>query len=103
MHSRSALLGAILAGVCAALTALSYASVGAREPAAGVPDLSGRWRLDVALSDREPALRGARRRGRHRARSRTKADKPDKADPSGGATRPAQTGRPAVSQPRSWW
>ena len=94
MRSGSAILGPILAGVCAALTALSDASA-AQGPAAGVPDMSGRWRLDAALSDREPAA-AAPSPAAGTAAKPEKADKPAKADPSG---RDAAANREAAGQP----
>lgn len=50
MHLRSTCLGLILA--VAVFVALPGSA--AQSPAAGVPDLSGRWRLDSTLSDKEP-------------------------------------------------
>jgi hypothetical protein len=82
MHLRPTCLGAILAGACVALVAPPRTA--AESPAPAVPDLSGRWRLDPALSVGEPAA-AAPSTEAAAARKTEKADKPDPPGVSGAA------------------
>jgi hypothetical protein len=91
MHLRSTYLGAMLA---VAFVAPPRAAP-AQSPAAGVPDLSGRWLLDSTLSDREPAA-AAPSAAAGAARKPEKAGKPDPSSGGGAAVaNPEGTGQPA--------